>query len=211
MKKYEVEKIRNVGIFGHGGDGKTSLADAILFDTGMNNRMGRVADGSSLLDFEPEEIDRKISISAAIAYYEWDKHRVVLVDTPGDANFIFDAKACMRVVEGGIIVIGANSGVKVQTEAVWAEADTLKLPRIIFISKMDVERARFAETVDDIRERLSSPQPLPLQLPIGKEKDFQGVVDLLGNRAYIYEGAATGKYREEAIPRSWLRRRSSSG
>jgi elongation factor G len=200
MKKYEVEKIRNVGIFGHGGDGKTSLADAILFDTGMNNRMGRVADGSSLLDFEPEEIDRKISISAAIAYYEWDKHRVVLVDTPGDANFIFDAKACMRVVERGIIVIGANSGVKVQTEAVWAEADTLKLPRIIFISKMDVERARFAETVDDIRERLSSPQPLPLQLPIGKEKDFQGVVDLLGNRAYIYEGAATGKYREEAIP-----------
>jgi elongation factor G len=200
MKKYEVEKIRNVGIFGHGGDGKTSLADAILFDTGMNNRMGRVADGSSLLDFEPEEIDRKISISAAIAYYEWDKHRVDLVDTPGDANFIFDAKACMRVVEGGIVVIGANSGVKVQTEAVWAEADALKLPRLIFISKMDVERARFAETLDDIRERLSSPQPLPLQLPIGKEKDFTGVIDLLGNKAYIYEGDATGKYREEAIP-----------
>jgi len=200
MKKYEVDKIRNVGIFGHGSDGKTSLADALLFDTGMNNRMGRVIDGSSLFDFEPEEIDRKISISAALGYYEWDKHRVTLVDTPGDANFIFDAKACMRVVEGGLIVIGANSGVKVQTEAMWAEADTLKLPRIIFISKMDVERARFAETMASIRERLSTPQPLPLQIPIGQEKDFTGVIDLLGNKAYIYEGDGSGKSREEQIP-----------
>jgi elongation factor G len=200
MKKYEVEKIRNVGIFGHGGDGKTSLADAILFDTGMNNRMGRVTDGSSLLDFEPEEIDRQISISAALAYYEWDKHRVTLVDTPGDANFIYDAKACMRVVEGGIIVIGANAGVKVQTEAMWAEAEALKLPRFIFISKMDAERARFAETLADIRESLSAPQPLCLQLPIGQEKDFTGVIDLLNNKAYIYEGDGSGKYREEAIP-----------
>src|SRR4030042_2686159 len=160
MKKYEVEKIRNVGIFGHGSDGKTSLADTILFDTGMNNRIGRVDDGSSILDFEPEEINRQISISAALAYYEWDKHRVVLIDTPGDANFIFDAKACMRVVEGGIIVIGANAGVKDQTEAVWTEASTLQLPRIIFISKMDAERARFAEPLDDIRERFSSRHPL---------------------------------------------------
>jgi elongation factor G len=200
MKKYEVDKIRNVGIFGHGSDGKTSLADALLFDTGMNNRMGRVTDGSSLFDFEPEEIDRKISISAALGYYEWDKHRVTLVDTPGDANFIYDAKACMRVVDGGIIVIGANSGVKVQTEAMWAEADTLKLPRIIFISKMDVERARFAETMAGIRERLSTPQPLTLQIPIGQEKDFTGVIDLLGNKAYIYEGDGSGKSREEQIP-----------
>jgi elongation factor G len=202
MKKYEADKIRNVGIFGHGGDGKTSLADALLFATGMNNRMGRVTDGSSLFDFEPEEIDRKISISAALGYYEWDKNRVTLVDTPGDANFIYDAKACMRVVEGGIIVIGANSGVKVQAEAMWAEADTLKLPRIIFISKMDVERARFAETMMGIRERLSTPQPLPFQLPIGQEKDFTGVIDLLGNKAYIYEGDGSGKSREEAIPQA---------
>jgi elongation factor G len=200
MKKYEVEKIRNVGLFGHGSDGKTSLADAILFDTGMNNRIGRVDDGSSLLDFEPEEINRQISISAALAYYEWDKHRVTLVDTPGDANFIFDAKACMRVVEGGIIIIGANAGVKVQTEVVWAEANTLKLPRIVFISKMDAERARFAETLDDIRKSLDTPPPLPLQLPIGKEKDFTGVIDLLSNKAYIYEGDGSGKFREEAIP-----------
>lgn len=200
MKKYEVDKIRNVGIFGHGSDGKTSLADALLFDTGMNNRMGRVIDGSSLFDFEPEEIDRKISISAALGYYEWDKHRVTLVDTPGDANFIFDAKACMRVVDGGIIVIGANSGVKVQTEGMWAEADTLKLPRIIFISKMDVERARFTETMAGIRERLSTPQPLPLQIPIGQEKDFTGLIDLLGNKAYIYEGDGSGKFREDQIP-----------
>jgi elongation factor G len=200
MKKYEVEKIRNVGIFGHGGDGKTALADAILFDTGMTNRMGRVDDGSSFLDYEPEEINRQISISAAIAHYEWDKHRVILVDTPGDANFIYDAKACMQIVEGGIVVIGANSGVKVQTEVVWGEANTLNLPRIIFISKMDVERARFVETVDDIREHLEGVQPLPLQLPIGQEKAFTGIIDLLSNKAYLYETDGSGKYREEAIP-----------
>ena len=200
MKKYEVEQIRNVGIFGHGSDGKTSLADVILFDTGMTNRMGRVDDGSSLLDYEPEEIDRQISISAAIAHYEWDKYRVILLDTPGDANFIYDAKACMHVVEGGVIVIGANSGVKVQTEAVWNEANTLNLPRIIFISKMDSDRARFAETVDDIKENLDALQPLPLQLPIGQEHDFKGVIDLLSNKAYLYEGDGSGKHREEAIP-----------
>jgi elongation factor G len=200
MKKYEVEKIRNVGIFGHGGDGKTSLADAILFDTGMNNRMGRVDDGSSLLDYEPEEINRQISISAALAYYEWDKHRVILIDTPGDANFIYDAKAGMQVVEEGIIVIGANSGVKVQTEAMWGEANKLNLPRIIFINKMDAERARFAETVTDIKETLNTIQPLPLQIPIGQEKDFKGIIDLLDNKAYIYEGDGSGKYQETAIP-----------
>jgi elongation factor G len=200
MKKYELEKLRNVGIFGHGSDGKTALADVILFDAGMTKRMGRVDDGSSLLDYEPEEIDRQISISAALAHYEWEKHRVVLVDTPGDANFIYDAKACMQIVEGGIIVIGANSGVKVQTEAVWGEANTLNVPRIIFISKMDVDRARFAETVDDIRENLHELQPLPLQLPIGQEKDFKGVIDLLSNKAYLYETDGSGKYREEAIP-----------
>lgn len=200
MKKYDAEKIRNVGVFGHGGDGKTSLADAILFDTGMNNRLGRVDDGSSLLDYEPEEINRQISISAALAYYEWDKHRVTLIDTPGDANFIFDAKAAMRVVEGGIFVIGANSGVKVQTEALWAEANALQLPRIVFINKMDADRARFAETVNDIKENLNTIQPLTLQIPIGQEKDFKGVVDLLGNTAYIYEGDGSGTYREETIP-----------
>lgn len=200
MKRYEVEKIRNVGIFGHGGEGKTSLADAILFDTGMNNRLGRVTEGTSLLDFEPEEIERKISISASLAYYEWQRHRVTIVDTPGDANFIFDAKACMRVVEGGIIVIAANSGVKVQAEAIWGEADLLKLPRIIFINKMDAERARFAATLDEIKEHLSSSQPLPLQLPIGEEREFTGVIDLLKNKAYFYEGDGSGNYKEQEIP-----------
>lgn len=200
MAQYEVEKTRNVGIFGHGGDGKTSLAEAILFDTGVNTRMGSVDDGSSILDYEPEEINRKISINTAIAHYEWNKHRVILLDTPGDANFIFDAKACMHVVEGGVIVIGANSGVKVQTEALWEQANILHLPRIIFISKMDVERARFAATLEDIRENLGGLNILPLQLPIGEEKGFRGVVDLLRNTAYVYDGDGSGEYREEEVP-----------
>ena len=199
MKRYDLEKIRNIGLFGHGSDGKTSLAEAILFDTGMGTRMGSVDDGSSTLDYEPEEINRRISISAAFAHYEWNKHRVVMLDTPGDANFIFEAKACIHVVEGAIIVIGANSGVKVQTEAVWKEADSQQLPRLIFISKMDMERARFAETLEDIKESFEDIHALPLQLPLGQEKDFRGVIDLLRNKVYIYDGDGSGKYREEEI------------
>ena len=200
MAQYDVEKMRNVGFFGHGGDGKTSLAEAMLFNAGMTTRLGKVDDESSILDYEPEEVNRHISISSAIAYYDWNKHRVSVVDTPGDANFIADAKACMQVVDGAIIVIGANSGVKVQTEGMWREANALGIPRIIFISKMDMERARFSETLHDIKENLDSLQALPLQLPIGQEKDFRGVIDLLRGKAYIYEEDESGKFREEEPP-----------
>ncbi len=200
MKRFEREKVRNVGLFGHGGDGKTTLAEAILFLAGVTSRLGRVDEGNSILDYEPEEINRKISINAALAQYEWDKHRITLIDTPGDANFIFEAKSSMYVVEGGVIVIGANSGVKVQTEAMWREANDRDLPRIIFIGKMDMERARFQETLQDIKESLEGPQAVLLQLPIGQEKDFRGVIDLLSNKAYIYEEDGGGRFKREDVP-----------
>lgn len=199
MKRYEREKVRNVGFFGHGGDGKTSLAEAILFRTGVTTRLGRVDDGTSILDFEPEEINRKISINAAVAHYEWDKHRVTIVDTPGDAHFIYESKSALHVVEGAIIVIGANSGVKVQTETMWREASELGLPRVVFISKMDMERARFADTVADARENLEGGRLVTLQLPIGQEKDFRGIVDLLANQAYLYEDSG-GKFKKAPVP-----------
>src|SRR5512136_2234753 len=156
MKQFERNLIRNIGTFGHGGEGKTSLAEAILFDTGENSRLGRVDDGSSIMDYDQEEINRKISISASLAHFEWDKHPFHIIDTPGYANFIAEAKASMRVVDGAIIVVQGNSGVKVQTETVWDYANEFQVPRILYVSKMDTERANFLKVVDEVKKTFPS-------------------------------------------------------
>lgn len=200
MKRFEPSHIRNVGTFGHGGEGKTSLVEAILFDTGENTRLGRVDDGSSLMDFEPEEVNRKISISASLAHFEWDKHRFYLIDTPGYANFIAEAKSSMRVVDGAVIVIGGNSEVKVQTETVWGYANEFQIPRILFVTKMDTERADFLKVVEDVRKNFPSLPPVPVQLPIGAEKNFRGVVDLIEKKAYLYKEDGSGQFELKEIP-----------
>ena len=156
MKRIEPSHIRNIGTFGHGGEGKTSLVEAILFDTGVNTRLGRIEDGSSIMDYEPEEINRKISITSSLAHFEWDKHEFHVVDTPGYANFIADAKACARVVDGAVIVVGANSGVKVQTETVWEYANEFGVPRILYVGKMDTERADFLKVVEEVKKAFPS-------------------------------------------------------
>jgi len=200
MKKFEPNYIRNIGTFGHGGEGKTSLAEAILFDTGENNRLGRVDDGSSIMDFEPEEINRKISISASIAHFEWNKHKFHMIDTPGYANFIAEAKASMRVVDGAIVVVGANSEVKVQTETIWGYANEFQVPRILYVSKMDVERADFLKVVEDVKRAFPSQPAIPVQLPIGVDGNFKGVIDLVHNKAYFYKEDGSGQYEIKEIP-----------
>ncbi len=200
MKRFESSHIRNIGTFGHGGEGKTSLAEAILFDTGENTRLGRVDDGSSLMDFEPEEINRKISISASLSHFEWDKHQFHMIDTPGYANFIAEAKASMRVVDGAIIVIGANSGVKVQTETVWGYANEFQVPRILYVSKMDMERADFFKVVEEVKKTFPSQPAIPVQLPIGSQGNFKGVVDLIQKKAYFYREDGSGQFELKDIP-----------
>ncbi len=200
MKRFEPSHIRNIGTFGHGGEGKTSLCEAILFDTGETNRLGRVDDGSSIMDFEPEEINRKISISASLSHFEWDKHQFHIIDTPGYANFIAEAKAAMRVVDGAIVVIGGNSEVKVQTETVWGYANEFKVPRILFVTKMDMERANFSKVVEEIKKAFPSQIPIPVQLPIGGEGDFRGVVDLIQQKALFYQEDGSGKFEVKEIP-----------
>ncbi len=200
MKRFEPGQIRDIGTFGHGGEGKTSLAEAILFDTGENTRLGRVDDGSSLMDFEQEEINRKISISASLSHFEWDKHPFHILDTPGYANFIAEAKACMRVVDGAIIVIGGNSGVKVQTETVWGYANEFQVPRILYVSKMDVERANFLKVVEEVRKTFPSQTIVPVQLPIGGEGNFKGVVDLIHKKAYLYRDDGSGQFELKDVP-----------
>jgi elongation factor G len=200
MKRVETSHIRNTGTFGHGGEGKTSLVEAILFDTGENSRLGRVDDGSSLMDFEPEEINRKISISASLAHFEWNKHQFHMIDTPGYANFIAEAKASMKVVDGAVIVVAGNSEVKIQTETVWGYANEFQVPRILYVSKMDTERANFLKIVEDVKKTFPSQPAVATQLPIGGEGNLKGVVDLIQRKAYLYREDGSGQFEVKDVP-----------
>jgi len=204
MKKYEPDSIRNVGIFSHGGEGKTSIVEAMLFLSGENTRLGRVDDGTSLMDYEPEEVDRKITISSSLACFEWDKHKINFIDTPGDDNFVADAKSCMRVVDGAVVVVSAVSGVQVQTEKVWQYANDFSIPVCLFINKMDRERADFERTFSDIQKNFHDKSIIAIQLPIGKEENFKGIIDLLTMKAYVYKGDTSGEYDVTAIPPEFI-------
>jgi elongation factor G len=191
------KELRNVALVGHGGSGKTSLAEAMLYAGGATKRLGRVDEGSSVMDFEPEEVQRKITITSAFHQYPWKKHRVNVIDTPGDANFFSDTRSCLQGADGAIVVIEAIDGVKVQTEQAWDVADQLDMPRLVFINKMDRERADFFRTFKEIAETFQ-PKPVLLQLPIGAEDKFQGVVDLMSQKAYFY--GEEGKSNTGDIP-----------
>lgn len=200
MKKYETESIRNLGMFSHGGEGKTSIVEAMLFLAGENTRLGRVDDGTSLMDYEPEEIERKASISASLAVFDWSKYKINLIDTPGDDNFIYDAKLCMRVVDGAIIVVSAVSGVRVQTEKVWEYAHENNVPVCFFVNKMDRERADFARTIEDLQKSFADKSIVPIQIPIGQEEGFKGVIDLIAMKAYIFKDDQSGAFDKVDIP-----------
>jgi len=200
MKRVERSHVRNIGIFGHGGEGKTSFAEAILFDTGENTRLGRVDDGSSIMDYEPEEINRKISISASLSHFEWEKHEFHVIDTPGYANFVAEAKAAVRVVDGAVIVLGANSGVKVQTETVWGYANEFQVPRILYVTKMDMDRADFLKAVVEARKAFPSQPAVAVQLPIGAQGDFKGIVDLVQQKAHVYRNDGSGQFEIKSVP-----------
>ena len=199
MGTYPTEKIRNLGIVEHGGAGKTSLAEAILVNTGMIDRLGRVDDGTTAMDFEPEEIKRKISISSAFDHCEWDGHSIHFVDTPGYGDFIGDTRACMRALDCAVVILSAISGVKVQTEEVWEWANEFEIPRIAFVNKMDKERANFLRAIDDMEKSLKA-RGVAIQMPIGAEDAFEGVVDLIRMKACRYAKDGSGKCEEIAIP-----------
>ena len=192
-------QIRNLALIGHGGCGKTSLAEALLFGAGATSRLGKVDDGSSVLDFEPEEIKRKITISTSFHHYQWKKYTVYLADTPGDDNFLADTRATLHVADSAVVVVDAVDGVKVGTEKVWQAANLQHLPRLIFINKMDRERADFHQVLKEIQDVLEV-QAVPISLPIGREAGFKGVVDLISRKAYLGQAGAAGKLEATAIP-----------
>ncbi|MDI6776517.1 MAG: elongation factor G [Syntrophales bacterium] len=204
MAKYEVKSLRNVAIVGHGGTGKTSLCESFLYIAGKSDRPGRVDEGTSCMDFEPEEQKRHISISAATNFFDWEKHGINIIDTPGDSNFTYDTQNCLRIVDGAIILIDAVGGVEFQTETVWKYADEFKLPRIVYINRMDRERADFFKAVEGIKNRLGI-KATPLFLPVGVEESFKGVVDLMAMKALVFDDPK-GSYRLEDIPADMMDR-----
>ena len=199
MKDYPADKIRNIALIGHGSSGKTSLTSAFLFDVGATGRLTKVDKGNTVTDYEPEEIDRKISINSAICFVEWKDHKINFVDTPGYSNFLWDTKASLRAVDAAAVLVCGVAGVEVGTEKVWEMLEEFHLPRMIIINKLDRENANFARTLEAIQQFFGR-QAVPVQLPIGEEKNFRGVVDLIRQKAYLFEKDESGKFKEEAVP-----------
>jgi elongation factor G len=192
----DITKIRNVAFVGHGGVGKTSLVEAILFAAGAINRLGRVDDGTTTTDFDPDEVKRKISLSTAVAYGDYKGHRFNLIDTPGYGDFVADARAGLRVADAAVLVVDAIAGVQVQTEKVWKFANEYGLPRVVVINRLDRERADFFRTLESLQKRLKG-RLCPLQIPVGSENGFSGVVDLIAMKGLI---TTDGKAKETDIP-----------
>jgi elongation factor G len=193
------EQLRNAAFIAHVGSGKTSLGEAILFNGKSTNRLGRVDDGTSNLDYEPEEIKRKITIATAIHHANWKRHVINVIDTPGDDNFLSDSKSALQAADGVVVVVDATAGVKVGTHKVWGFADERSLPRVIFVNKMDRERADFYGVVEDISKAFNV-KATPVFLPVGAEDSFRGLIDLAKQKAYLYTKDGSGKFEESAIP-----------
>ncbi len=197
----QVDQARNIGLIGHSGCGKTSVAEAILYNSKAINRLGRVDDGSSTMDFEPEEIKRKVTLSTAFHPYRWRNRRFNLIDTPGENDFLSDTKVCLQAAEGAVVIVDAVDSIKVGTEKVWAFSGEHNLPRVFFINKLDRERADFYKVIEEI-ERTFSIKTTPLYLPIGRESDFCGVVNLITLKAHLYKNDGSGSFKEGEIPDS---------
>ena len=199
MKVYDAASIRNVALIGHSGAGKTQLVSALLFDAGAVNRLGRVDEGTTVTDYDEEEIARKHTLSASLAYAEWSKHKINLIDTPGMANFLSDARAALRVADAALVVVDAVAGVEVSTEKVWEAASELSVPRLIVLNRLDRERASLERSLDSLRSVFGR-TVIPIQLPIGEEKNLKGIVDLVTMRAWTYPADGSGKPTEGDVP-----------
>ena len=201
MKVYEGKDIRNVGVVGHGHCGKTMLTSALLFTAGAVSRLTRPDEGNTVTDFDDEEIQRKLTISTSVGIAEWNKTKINLLDTPGFSLFIEDARAALQAADSALIVLDGGAGVEVMTEKVHAFTDEFRMPHTFFINKLDRERSDFARTLENIHEVFGR-TAVPIQLPIGAEKNFTGIVDLLSMKAYTYAAGGDGKGEAGPIPAS---------
>jgi elongation factor G len=199
MKVYSGSEIRNVAVVGHNDTGKTTLVSQLLFNSGATTRLGTIQDGTTTTDFDQDEIDRKHSISAAVAFAEWKNTKINLLDTPGFGIFLMEARSALRVADSAALVVSGVTGVEVTTEKVWKFAEQFALPRIMIINKLDRERASFSRALESLQKKFGK-NVVPIQLPIGEEKDFKGVIDLVSMKAYRYATDGSGKYETIDIP-----------
>ncbi len=198
----QLEKNRNIGIMAHIDAGKTTTTERILYYTGVSYKMGEVHDGTAVMDWMEQEQERGITITSAATTCIWKEHRINLIDTPGHVDFTIEVERSLRILDGAIAVFCAVGGVEPQSETVWRQADKYHVPRIAFVNKMDRVGADFARVVKMMQERLSA-RPVVLQLPVGAEENFRGVIDLLRKKAIIYDEETLGaEFREEEIPAS---------
>ncbi|MDH5457134.1 MAG: GTP-binding protein, partial [Nitrospinota bacterium] len=199
MKSYKVDQIRNVAFIGHAGAGKTSVVEGLLFLSGVSDRLGKVGDNSSIMDYDPDEVRRGHSINASFAVSEWQKHKINILDTPGDGNFIADTPGCIRVSDGVVVVIAADAGIQFYTEKVWQWADESFLKRIVFINKMDSDRASIQSILESLKKKFDV-QPFLMHVPVGEADKFSGIVDLVENKYYAYESDGKGAGTASDIP-----------
>ena len=200
MKNYETKKIRNIAIVGHGNEGKTTLAEAMLFNAKATDRFGRVDDGTTTTDYDPEEIKRQISISSAIAPLEWNEHKINVIDVPGYFDFVGEMLGALRVVDSAILVVGAVSGLMVGTEKAWDYCESHVIPRMIFINQMDRENANFTKVLDQLKEKYGT-SIAPFQIPIMEGGEFKGIIDALRMNARLFDGK---EMKVAPIPESML-------
>jgi elongation factor G len=199
MKVYDALSIRNVALVGHGGCGKTSLTSALLFDMGAVSRLGRVDDGTAPTDFDADEIERKISLQVALGFGEWRKTKINLIDAPGYANFLAEARAALRVADAALVIVDAVAGVEVQTEKVWAYAEEYGLPRLLVVNRMDRERASDARSLESLQAAFGR-GVIPVAVPLGEEKGFVGVSDLVTGQARVFSDDLSGTFKEVGTP-----------
>ncbi len=199
MRVFESDSIRNICIVGHGAAGKTSLTSAMLFDAGAVNRLARVEDGNTVTDWEDDEIERKISISCALAHCEWNKKKINILDTPGYRPFMAETQLAVRAADAAVIAVDAVAGVEVQTEKVWEFCNEYSLPRIIVVNKLDRDNASSERSLASLEEAFGR-GAVAIQIPMGAERNFSGVVSIVTNKAYQYSRDGSGKFQESDVP-----------
>jgi elongation factor G len=198
-----LEQVRNIGIMAHIDAGKTTTTERVLYYTGINYKLGEVHDGTATMDWMPQEQERGITITSAATTCFWRDHRINIIDTPGHVDFTAEVERSLRVLDGAVAVFCAVGGVEPQSETVWRQADRYRVPRVAFVNKMDRIGARFAGVVDQIRDKLKA-NPIPIQIPLGREESFAGIIDLVQLKAYRYLDESLGaEYREEEIPEDY--------
>ena len=202
-RKYPLEKYRNIGIIAHIDAGKTTTTERILFYTGKTYRIGSVDDGTTVTDWMVQERERGITIVSAAVSAEWKGYQINIIDTPGHIDFTAEVQRSLRVLDGGVVVFDAVQGVEPKVETVWRQADRYGVPRICFVNKMDRVGASFERSIESIKQRLGA-NPIPMQLPIGSEATFQGVVDLLEMKAIYWEDELGREPRDAEIPADML-------